>query len=273
MSNKERFLVPVDFSAVSISALKFAQGLAKDKQSEIFLLHIIVPGKDKKKLEKQLQSFAIDHLDPNSNYSIKVMTGIPSEDIGKIAEMLDVNLVVLGTHGALGMKRYFGGYAFKIVEHSTIPMVIVQAETEFHNIKKIGLNIDTDKGSVQIVKAAKMMSEKFKSELVLLGAKHNDDFYRHKVNTNMLICASYLKEHHIPYSVHLLENNHYIDHLVDLCEEEHIDMLAATHHEGSLHLFNHSLMQDLANNKLHIPLITLEKESLGIAGHSGFNSI
>src|SRR5690554_7650207 len=119
------FIVPHDFTSVGDAALKYAMFLAKPRKTAIMLLHIVSnKTKAKPALEKLEQ--IISNLDLNVGdgaVEAKVVEGNIFDDISKIAEESDARLIIMGTHGAVGMQKLFGSYAMKVVVNSSVPFL------------------------------------------------------------------------------------------------------------------------------------------------------
>jgi nucleotide-binding universal stress UspA family protein len=63
----------------------------------------------------------------------RLVTGIPSEDIVRIAKELSVDLIIMGTHGRTGVSHaLLGSVAEKVVQQAPCPVLVVrQEEHEF----------------------------------------------------------------------------------------------------------------------------------------------
>jgi nucleotide-binding universal stress UspA family protein len=59
----------------------------------------------------------------------KVATGIPSEDIARVARELPADLIIMGTHGRAGMSHLLlGSVAEKVVRGAPCPVLTVRKE-------------------------------------------------------------------------------------------------------------------------------------------------
>ncbi|MEY3236608.1 MAG: hypothetical protein RI883_709, partial [Bacteroidota bacterium] len=152
------YLVPVDFTPASVSATLFAIGLANNEKDTIILLHIIKSEREHFAASKKMSDFVSAHCEGYKNIQSKVVIGNVSEEIGEAAKILETDLIILGTHCASGLGKLFNSHAFKIIEVSPTPLLIVQEETSFQQIKKIVMTIDLDRGSIQILRMAAQMS-------------------------------------------------------------------------------------------------------------------
>ncbi len=273
MDNSHLLIVPVDFSSASYSSTKFALDLARKKGNHVCLFHIVGSEFDRTAAELQLEDFASKHLEGFDNFSTKVIIGKVNTDIAIAAESMKASLIILATHGATGMKKLFGSYAFKIVEHSKVPLIIVQEGTEFHEIKKIVMTIDLEKESLQIIKNVASISKMFNSEIILVGINHSDELFKKKIELNLNVCKKYLNENGINYSIELVDGSAFVQHIFDVCRNQHADLLAATYYQNSFHLFTDSFVRALSKNELHIPVLTIDSENTILGAQYGFMTV
>ena len=263
------YLVPVDFTPVSISSTKFAAHLSKEND-QVLLIHVVKSEDDRTAAELKLTAFAESHLVGFKNFSTRVIKGAVNTGIALIAETLNASMIVLGTHGASGLRKLFGSYAFKIVENSKVPLIIVQEETVFHKIKKIVMTIDLQKESLQIVKSAARLSHLFDAEIILVGARQEDPIFKRTMDLNFTVAGNFLEDHSIPFSIEFLEGKGFEENIFQLCKDKNADLLAATYYESSFHIFTDSFVRGLANNNLGIPVLTLESENTSFGGQYSF---
>ena len=147
----KKILIPVDFSEHSEYALKVAATLAKKHNASIVALHMMglseaILTKDEsqemfeaifymKLAEKHFNEF----LDKDYLEGIKVETTVQNykhfNEINTIAAELGADLIVMGSHGASGLKEVFvGSNTEKVVRTSDIPVLVVK---EKHNELKM----------------------------------------------------------------------------------------------------------------------------------------
>lgn len=189
MENKKIILVPTDFSEVCENALVYGAKMAAFLGFELVILHI----SDKKskaigKKENQNNSDTEKKLESLAKKTAKkydiivnsiVRDGNIFNDIGSAAKDIKANLIILGTHGKVGLKQKLSGsYAKKVVSNSPVPVIIVQKGTKFSKtFKNIIFPISTTAEVRQKVNWAVLLSEAFKSKIHLfqLPEKSKED--------------------------------------------------------------------------------------------------
>jgi nucleotide-binding universal stress UspA family protein len=143
----KKILVPIDGSECSLYAAKHAVKLAKDENAELFCIHVIgsvpyygligsPPAIEQyyKDLEEKAQSWfdKVRNMARNEGISeLKTGTfsGVKSiiESIIDYAASKDIDLIVIGTRGRTGLKRFvMGSVANGIVQHAHCPVLLVR---------------------------------------------------------------------------------------------------------------------------------------------------
>jgi nucleotide-binding universal stress UspA family protein len=269
MEKTNTYLVPVDFTPAAVSATKFAMDLAGKNNSEIILLHIIKSERDRREAEQTMKNFAEENAADFSKLTTKVVEGSLSEEIEQVAKIMNVDLVILGTHCITGLGKVFRNHAFKIVEDVSVPLIIVQKETEFKSIKKIIMTIDLERESVQILSMAAKMGKLFNSEIILIAKEQYESEFKQKVNIHMAICHKFLREKGVEHRILFVDGNNFLNNIFQICRDEDADLLAATYYQQHVHLFTESFVQTLAYNDLRIPLLTMDEETTHSGGQFG----
>lgn len=146
----KKILVPVDFSKNSEYALEVAATLAKKQKAEIIVLHMmgltdtVITHDERKEVfeamyfmklaEKRFAEFLDkDYLDgitvTETVHNYKVFS-----EINDVARDLGADLIVMGSHGASGLKEVFvGSNTEKVVRTSEIPVLVIKNRTKKFN--------------------------------------------------------------------------------------------------------------------------------------------
>jgi universal stress protein A len=133
----KKILCPVDFDDNSIAALDYACQLAAENEAKLYVLHAVFVGVDfplepygpvsQEPARKKLDEVARDHLHGRVQYEILVRGGKPADIVIKVADELDVDLVVMTTHGRKALTHLLlGSVAEKVVRESTRPVLTLR---------------------------------------------------------------------------------------------------------------------------------------------------
>ena len=195
-----KILVPIDFTAITENALKYAIGLTEAfPVSEIVLFHVVDSEKDAavaknnlnvliQKYEKQTKTRIVSNIQPGNIF----------DQIGSAAEETNSSLIVMGTHGIKGMQHIIGSKAMKVITNSKIPYIVVQ-KLPYKKINKILLPVDYTKETKQILPFVHALNKKLKAKLVLANQKSSDEFINKKINNNLNYYESFLKDNNYSY--------------------------------------------------------------------------
>ena len=143
MGSGKKILVPVDFSSGSERAVAKAAELARVMNAEIELLHVYqlpvfalpdssvtvsptyvadLTDRAQKALDKHRSALAAEGLVA----STKLMEGMPAQAITDHAAQIHAEMIVMGTHGHSGFKRFLlGSTAERVVRMATVPVLSV----------------------------------------------------------------------------------------------------------------------------------------------------
>ena len=139
-----RILVPMDFTDAAEKAMQYAVPFAKQFGAQLYLLHVIEPYLPPSELaaypdietpdetEHQLQAMS-QKIDQEVHSSVIVRRGNAAWEILAAIKELDVDLVILSTHGRRGLDRMLmGSTTEKVVRRASCPVLIVREnEHEF----------------------------------------------------------------------------------------------------------------------------------------------
>lgn len=151
----KKILVPIDFSDYSKSALKYAQEFAKYFNAEIVLIYVVepmvyppdfsmgqiaIPTIDielDKRAKEELEKLAKNEIHPDIKHQIVIKTGKPFVEIIQTASELDIDLIIIATHGHSGVEHIlFGSTAEKVVRKAPCPVLTLREPLKGFNYKE-----------------------------------------------------------------------------------------------------------------------------------------
>jgi len=149
-------LVPIDFSQVSLNALETAVAISKRQLTTLTLIHVVentfrlvVPEagaaagsilpelirKANEDLNELAKSLRTQH-DLVVNHTIQ--SGNPADEICSWGHQKAIDLIVMGTHGASGLREFFmGSNAYRVVKNAPCPVMTLPGTQAWTNFKKI----------------------------------------------------------------------------------------------------------------------------------------
>lgn len=203
----KNILFPTDFSDVANNAMNFAVAISKRQKAKLHIFHAVIPQylpvvgdmslgivydgyeEVEKISKKNLENLAVS-LAINNNIKAVSHTNIGNvaESIENLAKELDIDIIVMGTHGKSGLREFFiGSNAYATIKNSFCPVLTIPANatlTDFSNVLFPVRNVKgVDEKYLSIINILKAN----RSKVLLLGvANFNDfesfDFISDKVN-------------------------------------------------------------------------------------------
>ena len=270
-----KYLVPTDFSGNAKNAVEYAAALANATHAELIYIHVVTPiGNDihprgnveaevvkakradaKTQLETLLIKVQTAYKGLISDYLIR--TGDAVEEITKTAQN-KADIIIMGTHGASGMKKFFfGSNTASVIEESAIPVLAIPENCAFVIPKKIVFATDYYDSDLSAMIILTKIAEKFNSEICIVhivvgGVKPEAEFPALNNFLNTVIkTTGYTKTSCRVYSHETIEKG--IDLVI---KEEEADIFAvSTRKRNPLEkLFNKSTSKELSYGS-KIPLL------------------
>jgi len=184
----KKILVPLDGSELAEVALPYAEELAERLDAEINMIVVDDFNMNKahghtqihpnKKVEN-VQSHAEWYLGQLAVKAEKVksttLIGHPAEAIVAHADMEDIDLIVMATHGRSGIKRWaLGSVADKVVRATSRPVALIRAKDAHPDVRdkvtvnKILVPLDGSETSEAVIPYVIGLGSKLKAEVILL---------------------------------------------------------------------------------------------------------
>lgn len=145
----KRILWPTDFSKNAAQALPTVQSLSEKYQTEVHVLYVIpelaqheawygefdrahidkIHEWERKTAGKRLDEICESYLEGCPLYIKHIAIGDPAQEILKLIEREEVDIVVMATRGQKGQFQ-FGGVAEKVVKNSPVAVITIPVKSE-----------------------------------------------------------------------------------------------------------------------------------------------
>lgn len=145
MDTISKILVPIDFSNYSKNALRYAINFATKFNSKIYLIYVVEPVIYPSDFSMGQVTFPVADLEMNERANSELLnlakseigvdievetiikTGKPFVEINETADALDIDLIIIATHGHTGMEHLlFGSTAEKVVRKAPCPVLTLR---------------------------------------------------------------------------------------------------------------------------------------------------
>jgi nucleotide-binding universal stress UspA family protein len=268
----KKILVPTDFSECADRALEFAASLAKKVSGEIFLIHII-DDQDQDTISTSGEIHSVV-----SGYTAEIphmigllketkviieeikkreyLNGIPVQDnielgvpgimINKAAEKYEADIIIMGTHGAKGLKEFFiGSNAEKVIQHADRPVLAIKEK--FTEPKQIIFASDFTQEAENVFGFVKKFAAIYNANLQLVEVTTEDkeenaeDFKKYNLS---------MRFEGADYPVKVYKDKSSEAGILHYAREINADLIAIGTHgrHGISRLFNPSVSEDLVNH-------------------------
>jgi nucleotide-binding universal stress UspA family protein len=199
---KQTILVPTDFSEVGGYALEHAVKIAKTMDNNISLLHIAKEQKDIPMAEKKCQEIADEAF---TRFFLKpgviVKVGTIFSTIGEVADEIEANLVIMGTHGIKGMQKLTGSWALKVLVGSKVPFVIVQDPPKRSSFERVVFPLDFRREDKEKNSWVSYLSKYYKSKFFIIKESFKDKSFKARVTNNVMFTKKFLDSKQVEYEI------------------------------------------------------------------------
>lgn len=276
----KKILVPIDFSKNSEAALKTAALLAKKNDAKLYPLHMLdvhlaslnesetyIQEKVAffyKMAEKRIKTF----LEKPYLENVEVVPIIKNfkvfSEISDIAKELEIDLIVMGSHGASGLKEFFiGSNTEKVVRYATIPVLVIKEELKNVDFKDVVVATDFSSDSVETFKNVLQTLESFHARAHVVYVNLPSENF--KTSFEMEQMANDFYEAVEGNTDRMFETNYVCDRSVEdgilnFANVVGADLITVITNgrKGLSHIFAGSIAEDITNHA-SLPLLTFKK--------------
>lgn len=275
----KKIIIPIDFSEHSEYALKTAAKLAKKYDAELLALHmlemsdIVLTTSDG--LQNQKTAFFLqlaeqkfkDFLDKDYLKDIKLTPIIKHfkvfSEVNDIALKQEADLIVMGSHGASGLKEYFvGSNTERVVRNANIPVLVVKNDVSDVNFDVVTFACDFSEETIKPYLNATKMLSKADTKVYLVHVNLPNDRFMSTLEIEKKVVNFFTK------AEGNLDKMKDVFYVADYSVEEGIlncankigaDLIVMPTHgrKGLAHFFEGSIGEDVANHST-LPVMTFK---------------
>ncbi len=270
-----KILVPVDFSDQSLLAVQAAADIASEQKGEIVLLHMLdIPNFYGTDIIRELNSDESFFMMKGAKQKMEEFEGkIKQEDVEirteirldntysgiiDFADEIAADYILMGSHGASGLKEVFvGSNTEKVVRRSNVPVICIKDYEAGLSFKNIVFASNFYKESDTVLPYLKQLIKDFGCKVHLLRVNTERDFettwYSRKVMEEFINSSELGSE----CTINIYNDDSVESGIMRFANEIEADaMVVSTHQRRGLnHWFNGSLGSDLVNHAV-LPVIT-----------------
>ncbi len=271
----KRILVPIDFSEISLQALKTAVSFIKKQPgSTLTLVHVYekplygislqfgVDTKEMHKIQEELlaEMHKLGSLDFMKGIDARILL-LADTAIWEILGHEKVgpqDLVIMGSYGVKGAKEMFvGSNTQKFLRYSNTPVLIIKDEKKDISFKNLVFCSDFTQDAVKNFLSIKELASLFQAKVHLLKVITPVNFQETSETLqaiNEFVRLSNLSN----YEIHIYNSISVERGILNFSQDNQIDVITIETHgrTGIAHLINGSVTEDLANRS-SLPLLSM----------------
>ncbi len=266
----KNILVPCDFSKPAVNAFRLALKMTGKSAARVHLLHVIPlpvltesivpvfnfegPYMEELKKNGEIEFVALKEKYKSEGEHVevdeKVEFGAVSSTILNYVDMHSIDLVIMGSHGANGLREVvIGSNAEKIVRRSPVPVLVIKNhfKDEIKNI--VFPNTFEEEGQENLMEKLKELQHFFQAKLHLVFINTPSNFLTQEDADSLLeTCASRYKL--TDYTLNIYNHFNEEEGILHFAKKVNANMIAmGTHgHKGIAHLINGSLAETVTNH-------------------------
>lgn len=290
----KKILVPTDFSETGMLALEHATNLARMVKAELLLMHVLPLSEYHFEIpepimfidnQEEVNNMVTKKLDEiatsiKRTHSVDVRyvntRGNVAREIIQMAKDEQVDLIMMGTHGAKGFEEMFiGSNAHKVVTLASCPVITVQTHATKLGFSNIVLPIDRSRHSREKVSIAIDLASLYNSKLHIVGLLEDPEESEYNKLQIVLDQVQAAIEHaKLPFTRHTVRGKHLAAEALKYGESVSADLIIImTDDESEMSgIFLAPLAKQIVNHS-RIPVMSLKPhygtfESIQLGGSS-----
>jgi nucleotide-binding universal stress UspA family protein len=243
MSNSTfKILVPIDFSEASQKAVEQASLLNGDLKVNIELLHVINED-EHSKVDFMLEEIAESLSEKGIIAAPVTIKGSILSTINNYAHEAGFDLVVIGTHGARGIRQnLFGADILKLLKDSHCPSLVVQkASKPVEQFKKILFPVGSHKDFLSLAKIVAQIAKASNARVIIYTISRPYEETSESLNINKQNTKQFLFDQGIMVSEVIEPSSVYsfgfAKQTIQYAENNDIDLIAIMAHSSNEHTY------------------------------------
>lgn len=279
----KRILVPTDFSITAEKAFQFAMGVAEKANGSVVLYHNYLP----------VENHFIDTAETRKQYNAETETNLKKllqrlkqkvkaiykdvpvstilgrspliYDILDIAKQNKIDLIVMGTQGASGLKKtILGTVAARIVKSADIPVLLVPKKFRLKEPEQIVFAADCRKTDKQILSLIFSMAKLYSAKVTVMHLCSEQEAESEKANFDSYALAMQNQFSDFTLNFQLIKTTSAIESLKNLYKEMPCDLVVMIRRNKPFweRFFRDSFTEHTAY-ATHLPLLVVPEKKVG----------
>jgi len=227
---QSNILVPIDYSDLSLIALKQSFRFARFSNAKIILIHI-VEDTATKEAEDRISKLARDtETESGLKVDFLFLKGNVYEKINETADLVSAKFIVMGLNSSpIGIKNVLGQNAFKLIKDAKCPVITIKQKQKQEELKNIVLPLDLSRESREKVGKAVEFAKYFKAAIRIISVfSHSEIRMENKLLSYTHQVKNFIKEHGVPCSNKTIEGKNKARLVIDYANKIEADLIIIT---------------------------------------------
>ena len=260
-SPNQTILVPTDFTPIAEYAIEHAVKFSRLLNKEILLLHIIKKESEYLEATQTIQALAENTFKKTGiRPHVMVREGSIFSTIGEVANEVNAELVIMGTHGMKGIQKVTGSWALKVIITSKAPFIVVQSSPKNDRLDKIVFPVDFKKENKEKIGWAGFIARLFGAEVLVFKSNFRDKSFVKETKRNLDFTEKFFRYKEIKYDiVSAIPKKNFADQTIEYAHSIDADMILITTTKSinySDYILGASEQYVIANSA-HIPVMCI----------------
>jgi nucleotide-binding universal stress UspA family protein len=195
----------------------------------------------------------------NIKVNVVISKGKVYEEIQKAARKLKSSFIVMGTNGTVGIKKFIGSNALRVIRESPCPVITIKGKKHRFGCKNIVLPLDLTKETREKVNKSIEIARLFTSTVHLVTVlTTTDEFIVKKLQLQMKQVHEFIAEKDINCTVEFINSDDVTTSIVNYSKKIKADLLMIMTQEENWTdlMFISSQAQQIINSS-DIPVLSI----------------
>jgi len=284
----KNILVPTDLTVTCENAFEHAVKLANNNsKAVIYLLHVIEdkvnlfpgdPWVEYAKAEERQETLSLLKkyitIKNAKNVVPLVREGDLFETINSVAHEIKADTVILGTHGKIGMQKLFGSYALKVIDHTDIPVLVIQDKPVDSVEKSIIFPVSLHDEERQKAKIAAKYSHEYGAKVHVVIENPKSESEKVRADSLKRQIKTYFDKMNINYSIRVssYRDKAFENDVEDYAKFIHADFIIILTDPSHHYFIGGGKEESYIFNKSHVPVMcTTARKFKTVGSDSAFS--
>ncbi len=269
----KKILVPTDFSANASRALDYAIELANSFGAVLHILHTVqtrgaaghfmsIEGVLLEERQSNMDAL-LKTVRSKANENVLIEQSIKQGDtvdsICDTAAAVHADLIIMGTQGASGLRRWIvGSTTNELIKNTLVPVLAIPEEVTAFSLKRIAIAVDASKfQQTAILQPALALAHKFHAAIDLLHIVTATDGNESTVDS---LLQNHLTQLGLTFTLHRVVASDVDGAILDFARNNHVELICLLNQSEQRswwqNLFHTSVSEEVAF-QTEIPLLVL----------------